>query len=150
MNIYQELFSTKIFDKLWPSNGSHGLTSQANQEEENQISSNETATRPVIMNSFTESFFEKIALAEFENSIYNNLSCSKILYSFYEKIVMSEMRLIRNNSVNTIIVNPLHKMLPSESNHLNLSSKKNFKFSNKKLSLNILDFGKFTTVFFFE
>jgi hypothetical protein len=130
MNIYQELFTTKIVDKLWPSSGDHDIINEGNNQ------------KNVSSNNIAESLFQKIALSEFETSIYNQIICSKILYFFYEKIVLSEMHLIRNNSVNTILVNPLNKTLSTE-NKISASNSKYFKTNGKKLSLNILQFGNF-------
>jgi hypothetical protein len=128
MNIYQELFTTKLIDKLWPSLG--------DQDEENKL-------KNLGITSLTENLFQKLALAEFEISIYKQLICSKILYFFYEKIVLSEMQLIRNNSVNTIIVNPLNKFKSNGNDQISAAVSQNFKSNNKKLSLNILEFGNF-------
>ena len=112
MNIYQELYSTKIYDKLWPS---------------------PTDPSTGNINSFTESFFEKLAILEFESSVYNQLECSSILKIYYEKIILNEMKLIQSKT-STILVNPFIKKQNSIETDQQTSS--------KKLSLTILDFGK--------
>ena len=88
MNIYQELYASKIYEKLWPTATS-----------ENEANMN---------NNFTESFFEKLALQEFESSIYNQLEYSRILKIYYEKIIYNEMKLIQSKT-STILVNPFIK-----------------------------------------
>ena len=119
MNIYQELYSTKVYDKLWSS-------------------TNDPSTESI--NSFTESFFERLAISEFETSVYNQLECSSILKFYYEKIVLNEMKLIQNKS--TILVNPFIK----KQNSIETDRQPN----SKKLSLTILDFGKCYCCFFFN
>ena len=112
MNIYQELYSTKLYDKLCSSTND---------------------SSPGSLNSFTESYFEKLAVLEFETSVYNQIECSSILKFYYEKIVLNEMKLIQSKS--TILVNPFIKKQNSIETDQQTSS--------KKLSLTILDFGKF-------
>jgi hypothetical protein len=111
MNIYQELYTSKIYEKLWPTTTS-----------ENETNMN---------NNFTESFFEKLALQEFESSIYNQLEYSRILKIYYEKIIYNEMKLIQSKT-STILVNPFIKKQSSLDSDTNLNT--------KNLSLNILDF----------
>lgn len=132
MNIYQELFITKLMDKLWPASSPTSNT--------NDIIN---ISNKMIENSFTESFFEKLALIEFESSIYNQLGCSKILYCYYEQIVHNEMKSIHNKTPSTIFVNPSNKnSFHNMNNEVNLMPSQNFKKMRKKLSLTILDFGK--------
>ena len=47
-------------------------------------------SKPITDNNFSESFFEKIDQKEFETSIYNQMSCSTILSSYYQQIVNDE------------------------------------------------------------
>ena len=137
-------------EKLWPSTGTNSSsfdepteTENASQDSQHKRSSSEATSSPSspIRKSFTESFFEKLALTEYETSIYSQLSCATILASFYRKIVASEMKLIRNNKVNTIIRIPLIRTPDDNENAATISN--TYKSINKKLSLNILDFGKF-------
>ena len=128
MNVFQELFTTKLIEKLWPSqNQGSTLTS---------TSANSTFQ----FNNFTESFFEKVCLVEFENSIYNSLKCSKILYKYYEQVVLSQgkMLLSSNKSAGTIQVNPMIRTDLAGSTDQQVSKN----ILNKKLSLTLLDFGK--------
>ena len=109
------MYTTKIYDKLWP-------TTSDNQHE------------PANINSFTESYFEKLAILEFESSIYNQIESSKILRTYYEKIIFNEMKLIQSKT-STILVNPFIR----KQNSLETNTSQNF----KKLSLTILDFGNY-------
>lgn len=129
MNIYQELFTTKLYEKLWPS---------AIDTKNNTVNITETSNAAI--NNFTENFFEKLALVEFDMSIYNQLECSSLLRELYEKIVKNEIKQIQNKS-NTIIVNPLVKIKNSDAQTNDPQNV--FKNSlNKNLSLTILDFSK--------
>lgn len=115
MNIYQELYTTKIYEKLWPPINSENSTSENGN-----------------INSFTESFFEKLAILEFESSVYNQLDSSPILKTYYERIIFKEMKLIQSRT-STILVNPFIK----KQNSLEFNTDPSF----KNLSLTILDFG---------
>ena len=126
MNIYQELFTTKLYEKLWPS---------AIDTKNNTTNINETSY--AVINNFTESFFEKLALVEFDTSLYNQLDFSDILREFYEKIVKNEIQAIQNKS-NTILVNPCNVTVKKSSQD---SEKTYANIVDKKLSLTILDFG---------
>lgn len=120
MNIYQELYTTKIYEKLWPS-----INSENSKSENGNIMSTN-------INSFTESFFEKLAILEFESSVYNQLDSSPILKTYYERIIFKEMKLIQSRT-STILVNPFIK----KQNSLEFNTDPSF----KNLSLTILDFG---------
>ncbi len=124
MNIYQELFTTKLYEKLWPS---------ALDTRNNTVNITETSNAAI--NTFTESFFEKLALVEFDMSIYSQLECSPLLRKFYENIVKNELQVIQNKA-NTIIVNPAIRL----TDETEKKACKNVQY--KKLSLTILDFGK--------
>lgn len=120
MNVFQELFRTKLIEKLSIEESSTGSG--------------------IISNSFSESFFEKLALLEFESSIYNQLSCAKILLIFYEQVVYSEMKLLKTKqSGASLMVHSLDKS--SENSNVLLSQVKNLKLMRKKLSLTVSDFG---------
>lgn len=128
MNIYQELFTTKLYDKLWPS---------AIDTKNNTTNINEDSCAAI--NNFTESFFEKLALVEFDTSIYNQLDCSEFLREFYEKIVKNEIQVIQHKS-NTILINPCNVKV----NKISQENEKTFQHVlDKNLTLNILDFGKY-------
>lgn len=106
-------------------------------------------------NNFSESFFEKLALVEFETSVYNQLKSSKILYTYYEHIVYNEMKLMKTKPANTIMVNPAKSNSASidsltsagvgsnqvNENNLLSSEVKNIKSTRKKLSFTIQDLG---------
>jgi len=124
VNIYQELFTTKLYEKLWPS---------ALDTRNNTVNITETSNAAI--NTFTESFFEKLALVEFDMSIYSQLECSPLLRKFYENIVKNELQVIQNKA-NTIIVNPAIRL----TDETEKKACKNVQY--KKLSLTILDFGK--------
>lgn len=141
-NVYQELFTTKLFDKLWPSSSPN--------------TSSNTASSNLMSNNFSESFFEKLALVEFETSVYNQLKSSKILYTYYEQIVYNEMKLMKTKPANTIMVNPAKSNSASidslttaglngtnqvNENNLLSSEIKNIKSTRKKLSFTIQDLG---------
>lgn len=152
MNVYQELFTTKLYEKLCPQS-----TGDATNQTMLNTYTNTADIRSALMNfTFSEGFFEKIALIEFESSIYNQLNCSKILYHFYQQIVCNEIKLIKNKSPRTIVVNPVNessvpgidrkdtRRSDAHETFFNSSSAvaKNIKHLNKKLSLTICDFGK--------
>jgi hypothetical protein len=144
-NIYQELFTTKLYEKLWPSSINDSI--------------NSTSANPLTNGSFSESFFEKLARMEFEASIYNQMPCAKILYTYFEQIFYNEIKLLKTTKPsNTIIVNPITKTSSNEnisndnntnspttknkySNYLLSSEVKNLKSIRKKLSLTILELG---------
>ena len=140
MNIYQELLATKIVEKLCPVSYVSG--SELRVSGNASIGQNEQFIESTLAsNCFTESFFEKVALIEFEASIYNNLQCSKILFFYYQQIVYTELKQLRNKS-NQILVNPMIKQAISENNLQSATdSYKSKPVKNKKLSLTILDFG---------
>lgn len=125
MNIYQELFTTKLYEKLWPS---------AVDTKNSSINVNESSNTAI--NNFTESFFEKLALVEFDTSVYNQLDYSQILRGFYEKIVKNEIKSIQSKT-NKILVHPSVKV-----NSIDMDETIG-KGLNKDFSLTILDFGKF-------
>ena len=130
MNIYQELFTTKLYEKLWPS----AIDTKNNV-------TNITETSHAAINNFTENFFEKLAMLEFDTSIYNQLECSQILRESYEKIVKNEIQMIQNKS-NTIMVNPFIKVMKGSQDNENPYELTNKDIPNKNLSLTILDFGE--------
>ena len=141
MNIYQELFTTKVLEKIWPS-ASQSLTTVAfDDAKAKQPNANK--------NEFTESYFEKTALKEFDTSIYNQLSCSKILCSYYAQIVSDEKSTISNrlSSSGSLLMNNSLKHAnglnaASQKNSLSEMASENAKKAHKHLSLNILDFCK--------
>ena len=137
MNVYQELLFTKIVEKLYP------VSYMSNDKQENSDSNKQIIEQSLSPNSFTESFFEKVALMEFDASIYNNIACAKILSYYYQQIVYSELKQIRNKS-HQIIVNPLiHQAI----NDSSLQPDVNIHIPNKRLSLTILDFGNTIIIF---
>ena len=139
-NIFQELFTTKLYDKLWPSTSSSTNSNSPIKNVSNYIDS--VNTPPIIGNNFSESFFEKFALMEFEASIYQQLKNAKILYLYYEQIVYNEMKLLKNKQTNMIIVSPVKSETVMNETNLLSSEVKNLKSVRKKLSLTILELGK--------
>lgn len=134
MNIYQELFTTKISEKIWSSS---------------VATSAENKSRTNLKNEFSESFFEKTALKEFETSIYNQMSCSKILSSYYEQIIRDEKVTIntRFSMLSSVSQNdPSKSQSNSQSSSLLVPqiSINNLRKGYKHLSLNIFDSGLFT------
>ena len=131
INIFQEILSTKIMEKIWNP-------------------SSESKSKP--SNEFSESYFEKIAQKEFETSIYNQMSCSRILLSYYEQIISDEKTMINNRfSSNSSIMpaNNSSKNLVANQRNANFSPQVSYngvKKERKPLSLNILDFGKFNFI----
>ena len=128
INIYQELLTTKILEKIWPSS--------------------ESKSKPITNNDFSESFFEKIAQKEFETSIYNQMSCSTILSSYYQQIVNDEKTTFVNrfSSTSSFSTNNTSKNLNANLKNPLLSpqiSNNSPKKDHKHLSLNIFDFGKY-------
>ncbi len=141
LNIYQELFTTKLFDKLWPQSSlSPNMNSSSNSVKGDLLSS----PAGLIGNNFSESFFEKLALMEFEASVYNQLKSAKILYTFYEQIVYNEIKIIKTKSSNTIMVTPIKINEVGTENNLLSAEVKNLKSVRKKLSLTILELGNFS------
>ena len=141
MNIYQELFTTKMYEKLWsPAINTLSMNNVINENHpfEDKIIEHTVNTA---INNFTESFFEKVALVEFESSIYNQLECAPILKTFYEEIVSNEIKSIQNKS-NTILVNPF-----VSKSQLMLENAATNKIHPSNLSLTILDFGNLKFLF---
>lgn len=172
MNIYRELFTTKLWDKIWQKNASG--TSITNNNNDVTISTSTTVASSSTTNSatggnenkvdelnvlnllnssnsaITESIFEKLALMEFEASIYSQLSCSKILLFYFQRIVANEIKCIRNKPSRTILVNPVEKKMIAETTSGSSSAttgatdyltNENLKLMSKKLSLTIADLG---------
>jgi hypothetical protein len=138
-NIYQELFTTKLYEKLWPSNGSpnENATSKNHNNNHNTLEMN----RALLNFSFSEGFFEKLAIMEFEASIYNQLPASKILFYYYQQVVFNEIKLLKNKSPRTILVNPAEMGGEKKVDNDSLQIER-LKTIHKKLSLTISDFGK--------
>lgn len=196
MNIYRELFATKLWDKLWPpnpdslpittttttnatssthntdainnnNNNNNGaiITTATNNEikldELNVLNLYNTTSNGGMNSSITESIFEKIALMEFEASIYSQLSCSKILAYYFQRIIANEIKSLRNNKASrTILVSPVEKKeasmmmapgassssmapLPGSNDYFATwtHNSENLKLISKKLSLTISDLG---------
>lgn len=121
---------TKLWDKLWPA------SNDVDMKLDGLLNFNSS--------TITETIFEKIAIMEFEASIYNQLSCSKILLFYFQQIVCYEIKMIRNKPSRTILVSPVEK---NESSHNDSdyfsTNMENLKLLRKKLSLTICDFGLF-------
>jgi hypothetical protein len=130
---------------LWPQSslssniGANNNTNSALLKAEPPLS---TAAAPLIGNNFSESFFEKLALMEFETSVYNQLKSVKILCSYYEQIVYEQMKMLKQKPSSTIMVTPV-KNAETAGNENNLLSAevKNLNSVRKKLSLTILELG---------
>lgn len=144
---------TKLWDKLWSSsmttsNGEIPLVAAENNSSSNRVNEikfNDSQTAAT--GSLTESIFEKIALMEFESSIYNQLSCSKILLYYYQRIVASEIKSMRMNKPSrTILVTEKRASNGSSggfddsyfsSLNAEIDSERLLKLMSKKLSLTI-------------
>jgi hypothetical protein len=129
-----------MYDKLWPSSSKGSSELSATNSEENSPAKN------ALLN---ESLFTNLALSEFESSVYAKLKCSKVLFYFYEQIVVKQKNLLwsLNNkknflTSNTIVVTPSMKNLKepdSDGQEANVDSANSI---NKKLSFTISFFGK--------
>ncbi len=137
-NIYQELFTTKLFDKLWPQSS---LSPSINASINSVKADMPLSPAALIGNNFSESFFEKLALMEFEASVYQQLKSAKILYTFYKQIVYNEIKMIKTKPSNTIMVTPVKSNEVGNENNLLSAEVKNLKSVRKKLSLTILELG---------
>ena len=163
MNIYRELFATKLWDKIWPKNSASSSSSSTANDNlnlgnstnlsisaSNEIKLEELNVLSLLNNNaaITESIFEKIALMEFEASIYNQLSSSKILLFYFQLVVANEIKCIRNKPSRTILVSPVEKKEPMLTTTKNsdffstwVENTENLKLMSKKLSLTISDLG---------
>lgn len=166
MNIYRELFATKLWDKLLdsssPSVNNNVDVTNATTNVTNEVKLDELNVLGLLYNnnnnnssSITEGVFEKIALMEFEASIYSQLSCSQILLYYFQRIVANEIKSIRNKPSRTILVSPVEKKdaligsssiippLPGSNDYFATwtQNTENLKLMSKKLSLTISDLG---------
>lgn len=141
MNIYRELFATKLWDKLWPKTTNEPSNPTATTSAEIKLDDLNLNNSGI-----TETIFEKIALMEFEASIYNQLSCSKLLMFYFQRVLANEIKSIRNRPSRTILVSPVEKREPTQSGGNDFFSNwaensENLKLMSKKLSLTICDLG---------
>lgn len=114
VNIYRELYKNSIFDRIQSI-----LTDKDNL-------------------SFNQDLILKIAIEEFESSLYSHLPCCKILLRFYKQVVLNEIKLIKFKSMgSTITVKSLEEYEPNELE----------KITKNRLSLTISSIGK-TFLFF--
>ncbi|RMZ96123.1 neuralized PATS1 [Brachionus plicatilis] len=91
VNIYRELYKNSIFDRIQSI-----LTDKDNL-------------------SFNQDLILKIAIEEFESSLYSHLPCCKILLLFYKQVVLNEIKLIKFKSMgSTITVKSLEENEPNE------------------------------------
>lgn len=151
MNIYRELYMTKLWDKLWPKsattvggetiNTNGSMTTSSSMS--NELKIDEFPVGLFANNSpITDSIFEKIALMEFEASIYNQLPCSKMLLFYFQRIVGNEIKTLRSSKPSrTILVSPVEKKETSEFFSNWMGNSENLKLMRKRLSLTICDLG---------